>query len=77
MAARSIIKGFAIAVRQCRMERGLTQEKLAFEAGLHRNFISGLERGIKNPSLTTIDSIAKALAVTPSVLVARAERPSK
>ena len=75
MAARSIIKGFAAAVRQCRAELGLTQEQLAFEADLHRNFISSMERGLKNPSLTTIESLAKALLVSPSALIARAERP--
>jgi transcriptional regulator with XRE-family HTH domain len=77
MAARSIVKGFAAAVRQYRTVKGLTQEKLAFEADLHRNYISGLERGIKNPSLTTIESLAKALAVSGSELVARAEKASK
>ena len=73
MAARSIVKRFAAAIRQCRIERGLTQEQLAFEAELHRNFVSGMERGIKNPSLTTIESLAKALSLSASALVARAE----
>jgi len=74
MASKSIIRGFAVAVRQYRNQCGLTQEGLAFEAGMHRNFISGLERGLKNPSLVTIESLAKAFGIAPSELVGRAER---
>ena len=52
-----------INLRKARQERGLSQEKLAFECGLHRTYISGIERGIRNPTVMVIDRIAKALHV--------------
>lgn len=46
-----------------RRERGLSQEELAFECDLHRTYISGIERGIRNPTITIIDKIASALEI--------------
>ena len=46
------------------------QEKLAFESGIDRTFVSMLERGIRQPSLTTIFQLSKALEVAPEQLVA-------
>lgn len=60
---------FADNVRRLRKERGLSQEKLAFEAGLHRTYISGIERGVRNVSLDNIGVIATALGVSPAVLL--------
>lgn len=60
---------FADNVRRLRKERGLSQEKLAFEAGLHRTYISGIERAIRNVSLDNIGVIATALGVSPAVLL--------
>lgn len=74
MGKRGAIRAFAAAVRACRIDRGWSQEELAFQAGLHRNYVSGLERGIRNPSLTTIVALADALELTPSALVARIEK---
>lgn len=48
-------------VRRLRRERGLSQEELAFEAELHRTYISGIERGIRNPTITIVVKIARAL----------------
>jgi transcriptional regulator with XRE-family HTH domain len=48
-------------VRLARVSKGLSQEHLAQIAGVDRTYISGLERGIRNPSLATIEKIAKAL----------------
>ena len=44
-----------------RVHRGLTQEQLASEANLRQNYISDIERGVKNISLATLDRIATAL----------------
>jgi transcriptional regulator with XRE-family HTH domain len=40
---------------------GLSQEQLMLEAGLDRNYISGIERKVKNPTITVVERVAKAL----------------
>lgn len=49
-----------------RKEKGFSQESLAFECDLHRTYISGIERGIRNPTVTILDKIAKALNISPA-----------
>jgi transcriptional regulator with XRE-family HTH domain len=66
-------RAFARVLMTLRGERGLTQETLAFESGYHPKYISLLERGKYNPSLTTILEIAKALDVTGAEVVRRVE----
>ena len=56
-------------VRKFRKERGLSQEALAFECGLHRTYISGVERGIRNPTVLVLEQIATALHVPASRLL--------
>ena len=51
-------------VRRLRQQRGLTQEKLAFEAEIDLTYIGGIERGRRNPSLLVMARIADALSVT-------------
>lgn len=48
---------------------GLSQEQLAFETELHRTYISGVERGVRNPTVLVIDRLAKALDVPPHLLL--------
>jgi transcriptional regulator with XRE-family HTH domain len=60
---------FAANIRARRKELDLSQEELAFEAGLHRTYISGIERGIRNVSIDNIGVIAKALGVEPARLL--------
>ena len=56
-------------VRRLRRERGLSQEELGFEADLYRTYISGVERGIRNPTLLIIEKIAAALGTPPHTLL--------
>ena len=51
-------------MRQHRKSAGLTQEKLEELTGLDRTYISGIERGVRNPSIRNIDRIARALGVS-------------
>lgn len=51
-------------LRLLRAEKQWSQETLGFEAELHRTYISDLERGARNPSVTIIEKLAKALNVT-------------
>ena len=56
-------------LKRLRHELGLSQEAFADEAGLHRTYISGLERGVRNPTVTVLEKIAKALKVKPGRLL--------
>ena len=50
-------------LRKLRQAKGVSQAAFADEAGLHRTYISDLERGTRNPSMTLVDKIARALDV--------------
>lgn len=65
--------GFGRALRELRVERGLSQEGFARLCGLDRTYVSGIERGERNPSLTNIHKLAETLGVRVSELAARAE----
>jgi transcriptional regulator with XRE-family HTH domain len=56
-------------VRRLREEAGLSQEKLALEADLDRTYVSGVERGVRNPTVTVVARIAKALKTEPNKLL--------
>ena len=67
------VVAFGAAVRTARVERGWSQEDLGFEADLDRTYVSGIERGVRNPTLAIIWRLAKALGVKPSRLLVEAE----
>lgn len=58
-------------VRRWRLDRGFTQEQLAFEAQIDLTYLGGIERGRRNPSLMVMARIAESLQVTPADLVAK------
>ena len=64
----TIHQKFGRRIRRLRIEKQLSQEKLAFEANLHRTYLGSIERGERNPSLKNIEAIANALRVTLSDL---------
>lgn len=64
---------FGRALRYFRIRSKLSQERLAQESELDRSYISLLERGMRQPSLTTIIQIAQALDLAPRELVAKVE----
>jgi transcriptional regulator with XRE-family HTH domain len=57
-------------VRRYRLERALSQEALADEAGIHRTYVSDVERGSRNPTIVIVEKLARALAVSASDLFA-------
>jgi transcriptional regulator with XRE-family HTH domain len=60
-------------IRKTRVEARLTQEELAFKAGVSRNYISLLELNAKSPTIETLAKICKVLHVRVSALIARTE----
>ena len=63
MTDDDIIKRIGLNITIVREKRGLTQEKLAELAGLHRAYIGQIERGEKNIGLRNLEKIARALGV--------------
>lgn len=59
----TVEKQFGMRVRQLREKQGLSQEELAYRAGVHRTYLGGIERGERNPSLKNIVAIARALSI--------------
>jgi transcriptional regulator with XRE-family HTH domain len=51
-------------LRDLRVQRGLTQEELAAKAKMHRNYIGGLERGEKSPTIKSVGRLISVLGVT-------------
>ncbi len=58
------LRVFGAKIRKIRIERGLSQEKLALLSGLHRTYVGAIERGERNVSFKNIEKIAKTLKVT-------------
>jgi len=67
-------KLFGDNVRKLRQEAGLSQEDLADRAGLHRTYVSSVERGNRNVSLLNIFAISKALGCDARDLLAPEKR---
>jgi len=61
-----VLAAFGSNVRKAREAKDFTQEKLAEKADLDQTYISGIERGVRNPSVISIVRIAKALGTTVS-----------
>ncbi|UYY98640.1 helix-turn-helix domain-containing protein [Peribacillus frigoritolerans] len=64
-----IEQAFGIIIRKYRLERSMSQEKLALESGLDRSFISLLERGKRKPTINTLFAISDVLQIKPHTIV--------
>ncbi len=68
---------FAKVLKQLRTEKKISQEKLAEHCNLDRTYISLLERGLRQPTLSTIFKISQALEISPSELIKIVENETK
>ena len=67
-------------LRRHRVERGLSQEKLAVDAQIDRTYVSSLERGLENPTVSVLDKLAGSLSIPVADFFrvpSRGERPPK
>lgn len=72
--SQSLHESFGRTVRAVRGYRGLTQRQFAKSAGIHHNHVGAIERGEISPTLRLIESIARAVDMAPSRLLALAEQ---
>jgi transcriptional regulator with XRE-family HTH domain len=68
-----ILRSFGAALAAYRFEKEMTQEELAETSGLHRTYIGAVERGIRNPTIVSIVSLARGLGVDTAELVRQAD----
>ncbi|UWR10640.1 helix-turn-helix domain-containing protein [Sulfitobacter mediterraneus] len=60
-------------LKRYREAAGLSQEALAFECGLHRTYVSGVERGVRNPTVVVLERLAAPLEIEPWRLLLEAD----
>lgn len=65
---------FGQVLRKHRLAAGLSQEQLGLESGVQRNFISLIETGQNQPTITTLFKLAQALGIKASKIVAESEK---
>ncbi len=63
------IKKFGKKVKEIRLKKNMSQGDIARILDVHRSYISSLERGVRNPSLLTVQKVAKALGVSSKELI--------
>jgi transcriptional regulator with XRE-family HTH domain len=68
-----LLVGLGEAIRDLRDELGVSQERLGLDSGVHRNYIGGIERAERRPTVATVATLATTLGIRPSDLLARAE----
>jgi len=68
-----LLTGLGEAIRELREQRGVSQERLGLDSGVHRNYIGGIERAERRPTVATMATLAVTLGIRPSELIARAE----
>ena len=68
-----LLVAFGQAVRRLRTDRGLSQERLAEDVGIHRTYIGDVERGLRNVGLLNVDRVAHALRTDLAGLMSEVE----
>lgn len=66
---------FGANVRMLREAKGLSQEAFGFASGIDRTYVSGVERGIRNPTITVVEKFARGLNVPIHVLLMEEAQP--
>lgn len=66
---QTIRSAFGLVIRSLRKEAGLSQEEFGESAGVHRTYVSMMERGIKAPTVVTLVDLSRALGMTTSELM--------
>jgi transcriptional regulator with XRE-family HTH domain len=74
MAGEELASRFGGLVRRLRLEKGLSQERLAELCGMHRNYVGAVERAERTPSIVAADKLARTLGVTLSDMFSELER---
>lgn len=74
MKASQVSKVFGRVLREQRLAVDLSQETLALNADVDRTFVSQMERGIRQPTLTTLFKLAGALDISATALITRTEK---
>jgi len=69
----NLLLGLGRKIREARAEVRISQEELSLRTGIHRNYIGGIERGERNPSVVTVAALAEALDLRLSELFAQLE----
>ena len=70
---KELLSVFGKVLRELRLGTGLSQEQLGFECQLDRTFISLMERGLRQPTLTTLFTLANVLKVPTSVIIQKVD----
>lgn len=73
MPTSGLATGLGLAIREARSNVGISQERLSELANLDRTYVSGVERGSRNPTLDSMARLAAAVGVRLSELIKRAE----
>ncbi len=63
MGSERVLEDLGAAVREARTSQGISQEELSLRTGVHRNYVGGIERGERNPTVATVAKLADALGI--------------
>lgn len=71
--SKALLHALGDVLREVREERGLSQEELGLRTGVHRNYVGGIERGERSPTVAIVATLAEELDTSLHVLFERAE----